>query len=167
MKILFISNLYPPHFVGGYEQICFDVAQGLQAHGHDVHVLTSRFRMHGEAADERNVYRALKLKSKAMLPPSAVASGVGRNAIDVGWHNARTVRRVLTQVRPDAVMIWGGNNLGRSYLSAAEMHRRVVYYLSDPWLRGVLAQQNLPQHESLARRVYRFGLRMIGIPSDP
>jgi glycosyltransferase involved in cell wall biosynthesis len=167
MRILFISNLYPPHFVGGYEQICFDVARGLTARGHDLHVLTSRFRMHADPADAPNVYRTLKLKSKASLPPSAAMSGVGRNAADAGWHNARAVRRILARLRPDVVMIWGGNNLGRAYLSAVEAHPRVVYYLSDPWLRGVLAQQNRVQRPAPAQRLFHAGLRLIGIPHRP
>ena len=43
MKILFLSNLYPPNVFGGYERLCFDVASVLQARGHEVTVLTSSY----------------------------------------------------------------------------------------------------------------------------
>ena len=41
MRLLFLSNFYPPHQLGGYEELCAEVAQGLRARGHTVAVLTS------------------------------------------------------------------------------------------------------------------------------
>ena len=43
MKILIVSNLYPPHYLGGYEVHCAHVAEGLRASGHEVEVLTSDY----------------------------------------------------------------------------------------------------------------------------
>ena len=31
MRILVLSNLYPPNVVGGYERLCFEVTAGLAA----------------------------------------------------------------------------------------------------------------------------------------
>src|SRR5262245_51765419 len=42
MKILMVSNFYPPYYVGAYEHWCALVAEGLHQRGHDVKVLTSR-----------------------------------------------------------------------------------------------------------------------------
>ena len=42
MKILVVTNLYPPHHVGGYELGCRDVVEKLRARGHTVRVLTDR-----------------------------------------------------------------------------------------------------------------------------
>lgn len=44
MKILFVSNLYPPHFIGGYEIACKDTVDVLKNNGHDCFVLTSKFK---------------------------------------------------------------------------------------------------------------------------
>ena len=44
MRILFLSNFYPPVSRGGYEQWCQEVADGLVARGHEVTVLTSDYR---------------------------------------------------------------------------------------------------------------------------
>ena len=44
MRVLFLSNYYPPFEVGGYEQLCRDVAERLAERGHTVAVLTSDFR---------------------------------------------------------------------------------------------------------------------------
>ena len=41
MRILIVSNLYPPKVLGGYEIACAKVADALVARGHDVTVLTS------------------------------------------------------------------------------------------------------------------------------
>jgi glycogen(starch) synthase len=41
MKILAITNLYPPHEIGGYELRCRDVCDRLKSLGHDIHILTS------------------------------------------------------------------------------------------------------------------------------
>lgn len=43
MRILFITNLFPPQDIGGYEIECKQVADALFSLGHDIFVLTSRF----------------------------------------------------------------------------------------------------------------------------
>ena len=42
--ILVLSNMYPPHHMGGYELSCRDVVDRWRAKGHDVTVLTSTMR---------------------------------------------------------------------------------------------------------------------------
>lgn len=46
MRILIVTNLYPPYFFGGYELRCAQVAEALQLSGHDVCVLTSAYGFH-------------------------------------------------------------------------------------------------------------------------
>ena len=36
MRILFVSSQYPPHELGGYEQLCHEVTRELLARGHAV-----------------------------------------------------------------------------------------------------------------------------------
>jgi hypothetical protein len=42
MRILFISTFYPPHIVGGWEQLVQEINERLQDRGHITHVLTSQ-----------------------------------------------------------------------------------------------------------------------------
>ena len=42
MRVVFLTNFYPPYGQGGYEQWCQEVAEGLQSRGHNVLILTSR-----------------------------------------------------------------------------------------------------------------------------
>lgn len=45
MRIAIVSNLYPPHYLGGYEVHCAQVAEALKRMGHEVRVLTSTYGM--------------------------------------------------------------------------------------------------------------------------
>ena len=178
MRILFISNLYPPPSIGGYEQICHDVAQRLKARGHDVRVLTSAFGVHDSHSPgnrtQQGVYRLLKLRTR---PGTTAPEGKNRrrpqwlaaNRLALEWHNSRVVRQVVSATDPDAIMVWNGGNMGRTFLSAAEQARptATAYYLSDPWLAPVLAGQRAGSGVSPARRLYRLTLRAMGIPHSP
>lgn len=60
MRILFLTNYYPPYEVGGYEQLCRDVAERLAQRGHETAVLTSNRGLEDkkdEVADD--IYRVL------------------------------------------------------------------------------------------------------------
>ena len=59
VKILVLSNLYPPDVIGGYELGCKQAVDALRARGHDVRVLTIAPRTPVPA--EPHVLRALKL----------------------------------------------------------------------------------------------------------
>lgn len=39
MRILVLTHLYPPHYVGGNERRCRDITEAIKARGHAVHVL--------------------------------------------------------------------------------------------------------------------------------
>ncbi len=59
MKILVLSNLYPPDFLGGYELACAQVVDALRHRGHDVQVLTAAPRL--AAPFEPYVHRRFEL----------------------------------------------------------------------------------------------------------
>ncbi|MBU1727395.1 MAG: hypothetical protein KJ880_07180, partial [Candidatus Omnitrophica bacterium] len=63
MKILVISNYYPPRVIGGYELACREAVEGLRAKGHEVSVLTSLSYADTDVKEE-GVYRLLKLDSE-------------------------------------------------------------------------------------------------------
>ncbi len=166
MKILFISNLYPPIYVGGYEQICFDTAEQLKMRGHEVHVLTSTFRSQEVSHKEESVYRLLRLREH-WDPPKPHSSPLDMlDSVQVQIRNVGVARRIVKTVRPDTVLFWNGLHLGHGILSAMEELSPVAYYLSDTWLSGVLIDQQRAQQLSLTRRLYHHMLGVLGVPSD-
>src|SRR5947209_8943651 len=155
MHIVFVSNLYPPFSLGGYEQICFDIAQELRSRGHDIQVLTSTYRAGETWGDDGAVHRLLKLRSTWISPAASRSTAVGRSWVEVDWHNFRTFQHTLKALQPDAVMIWNGGHLGSALLWEAERYGCASYYLSDAWLAPILAQQGEESNVQLSRRVYR------------
>ena len=57
MRLLFLSNLYPPYDLGGFEQWCQEVALRLRLRGHAVQVLTSRYGLERGQPSEVGVAR--------------------------------------------------------------------------------------------------------------
>jgi glycogen(starch) synthase len=130
MKILFLSNFYPPHHIGGYGMLCMEVAEGLGRRGHTFHVLTSTHGVDRPMA-EGHVHRLLGLESDLHFYQARHAwrYPLVRN------RNRRHLRRLLDTIRPDVVFIWGMWCLSKRLAAKAErwLGSRVVYYLANPW----------------------------------
>src|ERR1700730_16195156 len=132
MRLLFVTNLYPPNTLGGYEEVCRDVADGLRRRGHDICVLTSTYGPKTSAAGDDGTLRLLNLQADWLSTAKPVSPTGLFTSIHADWHNAKTVRRVISRVRPEIVIFWNGSNLGRSILSTTEeAAHTVAYYLGD------------------------------------
>ena len=124
MRLLFVSNLYPPHHIGGYELVCQRTAEGLRARGHDVRVLTSTFQS-GPREDEL-VHRAL---SCAYQPPDHFPDASPSDA-DL---NGSILAGEIAATRPDVVILWNLHGLGmlRLYSTALKEARQVATRVGD------------------------------------
>jgi glycogen synthase len=129
MKILVISNFYPPHFIGGYELGCKDVVEGLRSRGHEVRVLTSTHGV-GRRTDDGHVHRWLV----ARLHPPAGRASRWTAVIGAEVQNQAGVRQAIRLFCPDVIYVW---NVWYASLSLAlEAERAGVpinYYVSDLW----------------------------------
>jgi glycosyltransferase involved in cell wall biosynthesis len=139
MKILVVTNLYPPHHVGGYELGCRDVVDKLRQRGHEIQVLTGDFKnsVAENPLAESHVTRTLHFISGPLT------------------QNKRTECAKLVQAlknfQPDVVYFWNQAGLCQWLPFAAHWHgARMAFFLSDTnfiswrigaWLAGV-AQQN-------------------------
>jgi glycosyltransferase involved in cell wall biosynthesis len=134
MRLLFLSNFYPPVSRGGYEQWCQEVAEGLRARGHQVVVLTSR---HGqdrlEKPDPAWVRRELHLEMEFASLRNGLQFFTSRKSREN--ENLLRLRRLVESFEPDVVFIWGMWNLPRSLAALAENLKpgRVAYYIGDYW----------------------------------
>jgi glycogen(starch) synthase len=130
MKLLFVSNLYPPYHLGGYEHLCHEVATRLTARGHKVQVLTSTFGVQGEVS-EPGIYRRLLLESDVYYyRPQQVF-----RYRSIQTHNRQAVERTVREVAPDVVVVWGMWELSKDVATQLEelMGSRVLYYLASSW----------------------------------
>lgn len=132
MRLLFISNFYPPIRSGGYDLQARDVARGLQHRGHVVEVLTSNYGRDQAPSDETGVHRSLHLQADLhYYRPTHFF--LGRRGQERA--NLRTLERLTGELQPDAVVVWGMYGISRTLVARAEQlfPSRVVYYLSDYW----------------------------------
>lgn len=131
MKILVITNLYPPHEIGGYELRCRDACDRLKACGHDVHVLTSDHHIAGRVEiPEPHVSRSLRINGmygKPWLPIQRLYA--------LEKHNHETLDRQIDAIRPDIIHVWNMGGISKSLLLRLEQGViPVVYDVSDHWI---------------------------------
>jgi glycosyltransferase involved in cell wall biosynthesis len=131
VKILALSNLYPPDFIGGYELGCRQVVDALRGRGHDVRVLTSIPR--APVPSVPHVVRALQfteaypgyfLDQSAAVP--CPLPEVGPNFVNAA--NVYSLTTVLETFRPDVAYVWNVLGLGGLGLLGCLQH------LGIPWV---------------------------------
>jgi glycosyltransferase involved in cell wall biosynthesis len=133
MRILFITNFYPPYEVGGYEQLCHDVATRLAGRGHIISVLTSnRGVVQDKQLEEPHVRRLLRIQPQSNLRLSfAVQFFLIRRKTEA--YNRRTCQTAIQQFRPDVVFIWNLQGLPHELAIDTETSSGVA---AAYWLAG-------------------------------
>ena len=143
MKILIVTNLYPPHYLGGYEVHCAQIAEALQRSGHQVRVLTSTYgvpltsvgtiRRRDDEVAGVSVYRRLH---EYYFDPQPVAQWpwrilhARRELEDVAQF-----RRTVEEFRPDVINWWNLNGMTKGILPLANKWRIPdVHAVDDNWL---------------------------------
>ena len=125
MRVLAVSNLYPPDVLGGYEIRCRRTVEWLRAQGHHVDVLTSVPVI--PAAAEPGVVRSLQLAGWVSRQPwRGVWDEVHTTVI-----NAANVHALLDLVQtsePDVIQLWNLLGTGGAAIVAA------VHQLGLPWV---------------------------------
>ncbi len=155
MRMLFLSNFYPPFAIGGYEQWCEEVATALRKRGHQVSILTSRYGLKGDEAhpDPLPVRRTLHLMSDLdyYQPVSFLRDWPAEEA-----HNRRELMSAIGATRPDVILVWGMWNLSLNlpYWAEQQLPDRVAYYVSSYWPMDMDAHHaywNTPANSPLGR----------------
>ena len=114
MKVLVVSNPYPPGHLGGYELACAYVADNLAALGHDVLVLTSQPGIapsSGPAPKQASVERCLALAP--VFDPALVHAhqtlmlqALEARSQWVDSHNSGSLVHAIERFGPDVVYLW-------------------------------------------------------------
>jgi glycosyltransferase involved in cell wall biosynthesis len=127
VRVLVVSNLYPPVAFGGYEVECAGVVEHLRR-GHEVSVLTSvRGRGHERAQD--GVARELALLSDdewgALRAPLAARGAVA------------SARRALAR-RPEVIYVWNGASIPHAALRVlADSDVPLAFRVCEHWFGGL------------------------------
>ncbi len=130
LQLLIVSDLWPPHVIGGYELGAHDVARRLEARGHRVTVLTSTFGV-GAPTVDGNVHRLLfeEVYPRPWRTAEVLAETV-RSAAGL-----RRARRFLAGGRWDVVYLFNPQGLSAAVIEALRARGRpVVAYVSDDWI---------------------------------
>lgn len=133
MRILFLTNFYLPYGLGGEDQSCQQVVEGLKQRGHTTLVLTSMHGTNNRPVEADGIYRALFLEMDLVPRRHLITFFTQRRARE--QHNLRCFERVLQQFQPDVIFIWGIWNLPRSLpaLAEARYSDRTVYRFATYW----------------------------------
>lgn len=131
MKILTLSNLYPPDFIGGYELACAHVVDALRNRGHDVLVLTATPRL-PVSESPSHVLRRFRLVdewSEDGMGSSPLAFRLDEaESRLISAHNVHVLTAVLEEFAPDVVYLCCVTGLGGFALVAC------LQYLKIPWV---------------------------------
>jgi glycogen(starch) synthase len=136
MRVMLISNLYPPFYVGGYEISCSEVARGLASRGHDIRVLTTPSHIPA-SPDLHYIDRCLDLRWYDPYP-----ANLGLTDYDVfasacsHVKNTLEIRSALLRFDPDLVYCW--HMLGIGGLAILDL----LTMLGVPWVLHLM--DNVP-----------------------
>ncbi len=137
MKVLALSNLYPPDHVGGYELACAQVVDALRARGHEVEVLTSAPRSR-PVPRVAHVRRDLRFSDTWSPYHFHRIHHVTQRALDaesrfVNAGNVHALLRTLEDFRPDVVYLNHLLGVGGLGLLGCLQHLQVpwVWQLGD------------------------------------
>jgi len=129
MRVLAISNFFPPHNVGGAELSAFNTCLGLQESGVEVSALMVHARL-GRAANRQHSVRGVSVHERAFM---ALRLGPYSEVFDprVYWAVVSEIRRV----RPDLVHVHNVSGATLApFVACDQMGIPVVLTLHDHWL---------------------------------
>jgi glycosyltransferase involved in cell wall biosynthesis len=137
VRILVISNLYPPAVRGGYEAECAGVVEHLRERGDEVTVLTSRLGRTG--ASEEGVLRLLPFLSQtprgALRAPLASISA------------AKTITRTIESIRPELIFAWNCAQLPHAAVYAAlDSGTPVAFRVCEHWFGRLFTGDQFARH---------------------
>jgi glycosyltransferase involved in cell wall biosynthesis len=132
MKLLFITNFYPPYTIGGMENRCQEVVNYLQKNGHETLVLTSIYGISWSPSVDDHIHRVLYLEAD-MVHYSPLHFFSSRYFQEK--KNLKVVKQFVDTFKPDVIFVWGMWNLSRKILVYLEhtLPKKVVYSLASNW----------------------------------
>ena len=169
MRLLAVTNLYPPQELGGYGRSIADFVWGLQQRGHHLQVISSDADYLGPAGPHgpsgEPVDRGLQLKGTYAGGVQPLQDPAQRAAIDEA--NAALLRRWLASEPWDGVLVGNLDLLGPELLTpllaAGIPLQHHVGFVSPPYHPGQAPRA--PHYQLVAAsKAVRAGLLQAGLP---
>jgi glycosyltransferase involved in cell wall biosynthesis len=130
MKILALTNLYPPHHAGTFDNHCQTVTESLRLRGHTILVLTSS---HGLRTEQRDAEIERRLQLNGVFGHPSLTGVMELKSLEI--HNNDVLREALDQFQPDVVHVFSLFGLSKSLIFTLYNSKRpVVYDVFDHWL---------------------------------
>jgi len=150
MRILIVTDLYPPQIIGGYELICEYAVNGLRDLGHQVLVLTTTYGLDQQEKQD-STWRVLHAADGFQLPGASISK---RTLSE--WKDQRLVEQTLKEFRPDVVYVWNALGLLPAVLGPICQSRiPVAYHLCGYWI--VALRDDVPRQHHYQRWHRRAG----------
>jgi len=139
LRIVIVSNLYPPHYIGGYELACRDIVDGLRSRGHQICVVTSSFGTENARVDD-DAHRVLEL---ALDFATGTTANRTKDILAIEWNNQSKFRKLLKEFNPDIVFYWNMRGFSLSLVSVSQaLGLPSCFYVSDDWLASWTEQND-------------------------
>ena len=133
MKILVLTDRYPPYYVGAYELMCYAVVEYLRSHDYDITILTTTFGIDHKSS-KGNIQRVLTL-----VNPLA-GKHIARRAKQLtslmhGLQNYCLTRHIAKKTKPDLAFIWHmGSTTILPIFAVQDLGIETLYALGSHWL---------------------------------
>jgi glycosyltransferase involved in cell wall biosynthesis len=137
MRILVLSDLYPPHYKGGHEIQCKVVADELSKRGHEIFVLTSRYGINRKEIGNK-IFRLLYFCSVGN------ATGFRRRKKQIIMAvltrlNYFITKKIIKYVNPDIVYAGKTLNISIYPMKAIQSHGMpIVHHLGNFFFVGLV-----------------------------
>jgi glycogen synthase len=130
MKILVLTNLYPPHHAGTFDNHCQMVTESLRMRGHSIGILTSTHGLQSEQID-RETHRRLLLNGAFGHP--LVTSYAQMKAMEL--NNNSVLMEAIEEFKPDVVHVFSLAGISKSLVFTLYNSKLpVAYDVFDHWL---------------------------------
>ncbi len=177
MKILFLSNFFPPHWIGGYELGCQQIAQSLYKKGHHCQILASNYQSPGKTESQNGTEELPCRRSlqHTLLHGSKPERFGSIKAIARDRFNSREARRSIRDFSPDLIFVWNPMFLTPSTPLVPELSGiPTCFFVSDNWPKNWLESINPDwiKLERFARAIpngviHSLLSKILGIPFPP
>jgi glycogen synthase len=141
VRILALTNLYPPHHAGTFDTHCQTMVDALRLRGHTVLVLTSA---HGLRDEQRHEDTHRRLRINGAFGEAKITAAQPLKALEI--HNNQALQETIAEFQPEIAHVFSLVGLSKSLIFTLRNARLPVafdvydHWLSadvqqDPWLR--------------------------------